>query len=53
MNPLSQKILVTGVAGFLGSNLAHHLSSRNHKISGNDNFIRTSININKESIMGI
>ena len=32
-------IFITGIAGFLGSNLAHYLSSKNHTISGNDNFI--------------
>jgi len=33
----SQKILITGVAGFLGSHLAENLSKMNHKIVGVDN----------------
>ena len=32
-------IFITGIAGFLGSNLAHYLHDKNHKIYGNDNFI--------------
>ncbi len=32
-------IFITGIAGFLGSSLAHHLHSKGHKIFGNDNFI--------------
>ena len=32
-------IFITGIAGFLGSNLAHYLVDRNHKVFGNDNFI--------------
>ncbi len=32
-------IFITGIAGFLGSNLAHYLSKNNHNIYGNDNFI--------------
>ena len=32
-------IFITGIAGFLGSNLAHHLIKKGHKIYGNDNFI--------------
>ena len=31
-------IFITGIAGFLGSNLAHYLVGRNHKVFGNDNF---------------
>ncbi len=37
MNKPSQKILVTGVAGFLGSHLAEKLSTLNHKVIGVDN----------------
>ncbi len=33
----NQKILVTGVAGFLGSHLAEKLSSMNHEVIGVDN----------------
>ena len=33
----SKKILVTGVAGFLGSHLAEKLSQLNHKVVGIDN----------------
>ena len=32
-------IFITGIAGFLGSNLAHYLVNNNHKVFGNDNFI--------------
>jgi len=34
-----QKILITGVAGFLGSHLAEHLANMNHQIIGIDNLI--------------
>ena len=37
MNSSSQKILVTGVAGFLGSHLAEKLSEMNHQVIGVDN----------------
>jgi len=37
MSKQSRKILVTGVAGFLGSHLAEELSKNNHKIIGVDN----------------
>ena len=37
MNKKKQKILVTGVAGFLGSHLAEHLIKMNHKVVGVDN----------------
>ena len=37
MNKLSRKILVTGVAGFLGSHLAEKLSELNHEVIGIDN----------------
>ena len=32
------KILITGVAGFIGSNLANHLLTKNHQVIGLDNF---------------
>ena len=35
----SKKILVTGVAGFLGSHLAEKLSEMNHKVVGVDNML--------------
>ena len=35
----SKKILVTGVAGFLGSHLAEKLSVKNHKVVGVDNML--------------
>ena len=34
-----KKILVTGVAGFLGSHLAEKLSEMNHKVVGVDNML--------------
>ena len=37
MNKPSRKILVTGVAGFLGSHLAEKLSELNHEVIGVDN----------------
>jgi len=39
MNKLSRKILVTGVAGFLGSHLAEKLSELNHEVIGIDNML--------------
>ena len=39
MNFIPQKILVTGVAGFLGSHLAERLTLMNHKVIGVDNMI--------------
>jgi len=39
MTTLPKKILVTGVAGFLGSHLAEKLSEMNHKVVGVDNMI--------------
>ena len=39
MNTSSKKILVTGVAGFLGSHLAEKLSAMNHKVVGVDNML--------------
>ena len=37
MNTSSRKILVTGVAGFLGSHLAEKLSDLNYEVIGIDN----------------
>ena len=37
MNKPFRKILVTGVAGFLGSHLAEKLSELNHEVIGIDN----------------
>ena len=37
MNTSSKKILVTGVAGFLGSHLAEKLAETNHQVIGVDN----------------
>ena len=39
MDKSSQKILVTGVAGFLGSHLADKLVAMGHKIIGVDNML--------------
>ena len=39
MNKNQLKILVTGVAGFLGSHLAEQLSSMGHKVVGIDNML--------------
>ena len=39
METSSKKVLVTGVAGFLGSHLAEKLSAMNHKIIGVDNML--------------
>ena len=39
MNTSPKKILITGVAGFLGSHLAEHLANKNHQIIGIDNLI--------------
>ena len=33
------KIFITGVAGFLGSNLADLMISNGHQVAGNDNMI--------------
>lgn len=37
-------IFITGVAGFLGSNLADFYLKRGHKVSGNDNLIGGEVN---------
>ena len=37
MNKSSQKVLVTGVAGFLGSHLAEKLADAGHEVFGVDN----------------
>jgi len=39
MIPSSKKVLVTGVAGFLGSHLAEKLSLLNHQVIGVDNML--------------
>ena len=39
MSKNQYKVLVTGVAGFLGSHLSEHLSSLGHKVIGIDNMI--------------
>ncbi len=39
MSSKSKKVLVTGVAGFLGSHLAENLVSLGHKVVGLDNMI--------------
>ena len=38
-----KKILVTGAAGFIGSNLAEHLLRKGHLVFGVDNFITGSV----------
>ena len=35
---MSMNILITGVAGFIGSNLTKHLLKMNHRVTGIDNF---------------
>ena len=39
MSSKSKKVLVTGVAGFLGSHLSEKLGSMGHKVVGIDNMI--------------
>ena len=44
-----KKILITGVAGFLGSNLANFLIEKNYEVIGIDNLIGGDLdNINKK-----
>ena len=38
---MKKKILITGVAGFLGSHLAEKLKKLGHEIIGIDNLIRS------------
>src|SRR5271170_8026279 len=38
MNSKSLSVLITGVAGFIGSNLADHLLRLGHRVTGIDNF---------------
>ncbi len=37
-------IFITGIAGFLGSNLANHFIEKGHKVSGNDNLVGGDLN---------
>ena len=39
MNNRSKKVLVTGVAGFLGSHLAENLANKKHRVVGIDNMM--------------
>jgi nucleoside-diphosphate-sugar epimerase len=42
-------IFITGIAGFLGSNLAEFYSKKNFKVSGCDNLVGGSLdNINQK-----
>ena len=48
---MSMKIFITGIAEFLGSNLAKRLEKLGHEISGNDSLIGGELsNLNNKKI---
>ena len=50
-NGNSKPILITGGAGFIGSNLAHHLLSAGHRVRLLDNLSRTGVERNLQWLM--
>ena len=48
------KIFITGIAGFLGANLADYYLGKNFKVSGCDNLVggtTSNINLKKNKIL--
>ena len=53
MSSKSKKVLVTGVAGFLGSHWSEELSKLGHKIIGIDKIIKKRLNIISNNLFNL
>ena len=45
------RVLISGVAGFLGSHLADHLVGQGHEVIGVDNLVRLRVTLDLEVSM--